>query len=231
MQVNKNMQITPIVRSETLKEAAYNGIKQLLTSGQLEPDIIYSANQFAEILEVSRTPVREALLQLVIEGFLVTLGGRGFKIKIFTEKEIRDFFEVRRIVESGIVEGLVDVLDATDLKQLSDLMEQMKTEAANGNAHGFLDADKNFHMYLIHRHDNFHLLSIMDNVRDLIASIGHQAMSHEERYQEVIQEHEQLLEALKQKNKAQAVQAMRCHLSTTEKYLLEQFKTDLHPSG
>ena len=57
----------------TLQNQAYKRIKTLLISSQLEFDEVYSANHFAEILGVSRTPIREALLQLTAEGFFVSL--------------------------------------------------------------------------------------------------------------------------------------------------------------
>src|SRR5262249_55457354 len=80
----------PIERSASLKDAAYTQIKNLLLGGQLAPDRLYSAQYFAEMLGVSRTPIREALLQLTGEGFLVCHDVRGFQIKEFTDKEIRD---------------------------------------------------------------------------------------------------------------------------------------------
>src|SRR5947209_6045260 len=70
-----------IDRPLSLKDSAYRAIKDQLVSGKLEHDKIYSAQHFAGMLGVSRTPAREALLQLASEGFLVCLDARGFKIK------------------------------------------------------------------------------------------------------------------------------------------------------
>jgi DNA-binding GntR family transcriptional regulator len=98
----------------TLQNLAYERIKTLLINGQLEFDEVYSANHFAEILGVSRTPIREALLQLTSEGFFVSLRGRGFKVKEFSEKEIQDFFEARKMIEAYVIEQLVDEVSAED---------------------------------------------------------------------------------------------------------------------
>ena len=78
-------------------------------------------------------------------------------------------------------------------------------------------------MNLVHRYDNFLLVSIMQNIRNLISIFGGRALSHRERFQEVIDEHEVILEAIKQKNKKKAVQSIVYHLNTTEKYLLENY--------
>ena len=85
-----------IDRPTSLKDSAYRAIKDQLVSGQLEPDKIYSAQHFAAMLGVSRTPIREAMLQLAGEEGSAGLpgGAPGFKIKRFSEREIlRDVFE------------------------------------------------------------------------------------------------------------------------------------------
>jgi DNA-binding GntR family transcriptional regulator len=205
----------------TLQNQAYERIKTLLIKGQLEFDEVYSANQFAEILGVSRTPIREALLQLTAEGFFVSLRGRGFKIKEFSEKEIQDFFEARKMIEAYVIEQLVDEVSEEDLKPLDDSLGQMINGHKKLGSYSFLEADKSFHMDLIHRYENSLLESIMGNIRDFISIFGQKALASPGRVQEVIQEHQDILEALHQRNKMEAVRALKYHLDATEKSLLE----------
>ena len=205
----------------TLQNQAYERIKNLLVNGQLKFDVVYSANHFAEILGVSRTPVREALLQLTSEGFFVSLRGRGFKIKEFSEKEIQDFFEARKMIEAYVIEQLVDEVSEVDLKPLDDSLEQMINGHKKTETYGFLEADKSFHMNLIRRYQNSLLESIMGNIRDFISILGQKALASPGRVEEVIEEHRHILEALHQKDKIKAVQAIQYHLDATEKSLLE----------
>ena len=206
---------------ETLQNQAYERIKTLLINGQLEFNEVYSANHFAEILGVSRTPIREALLQLTSEGFFVSLRGRGFKIKEFSEKEIQDFFEARKMIEAYVIEQLVDEVSEEDLKPLDDSLAQMINGHKETGTYDFLEADKSFHMNLIRRYENSLLESIMGNIRDFISILGQKALGSPGRVQEVIQEHQDILEALHQKNKMEAVKAIKYHLDATEKSLLE----------
>jgi len=205
----------------TLQNLAYERIKTLLINGQLEFDEVYSANHFAEILGVSRTPIREALLQLTSEGFFVSLRGRGFKIKEFSEKEIQDFFEARKMIEAYVIEQLVDEVSAEDLKPLDDSLAQMINGHKKTETYSFLEADKSFHMNLIRRYENSLLESIMGNIRDFISILGQKALASPGRVQEVIREHQHILEALHQKDRIKAVQAIQYHLDATEKSLLE----------
>ncbi len=213
--------INKIERLGTLQAIAYDKIKGLMIAGGLDFDAIYSANQFAEILGVSRTPVREALLQLCAEGLLTSMQGRGFKIKKFSANRIKEFFETRRMIESYIIERLVDSTIEQDLKELHDSMKQMRKYADKGDIYGFLEADKAFHMNLVRRYGNRLMVSIMENIRDLIAIFGCKALASPGRIHEVIKEHQEIIQALKQTNKQKAVKSIKYHLEATEKSLLE----------
>jgi DNA-binding GntR family transcriptional regulator len=208
----------------TLQNLAYQRIKTLLVKGQLEFDEVYSANQFADMLGVSRTPIREALLQLTAEGFFISLRGRGFKIKEFSEKEIRDFFETRKMIESYVIEQLVEAVSEEDLKPLEDSLERMLNGHDREEVYPFLDADKAFHMNLIHRYKNNLLESIMENIRDFISILGQKALRSPGRFQEVIREHQRIVAALRQKDKNKAVQAINDHLDATERSLIENLR-------
>lgn len=210
-----------IERPETLQDVVYDKIKGLLVSGQFEFEKIYSANNFAETLGVSRTPVREAFLQLTAEGYFVSVQGRGFKIKEFSEKKVRDFFETRQLIEGYVIQRLGEMVVAQDLKSLEKSLNQMGRAAEKQDNVGFLEADKNFHMKLIHRYENHLLEEIMENIRNFISIFGRRAIFIEGRPQEVLGEHQNILDALREKDTQRAVKAMRRHLSKTEKYIID----------
>lgn len=214
-------QIKKIERPETLQALAYDKIKGLLVGGQLEFDEIYSANHFAEILGVSRTPVREALLQLATEGLLIPIQGRGFKIKVFSDKEIKDFFETRLMIETYVIGRLVEGIGGQDLKALEESLKMMIRSAGKEDIYGFLEADKAFHMNLVHRYKNRLLESIMENIRNLISIFGRKALSSAGRIQEVIEEHQLIVGAVREKDADKAAKAMRRHLNRTEKTIIE----------
>lgn len=213
--------INKIERPGTLQALAYDRIKGLMIAGELDFDSIYSTNQFAEILGVSRTPVREALLQLSAEGLLTSMQGRGFKIKKFSENRIKEFFETRQMIESYIIRQLVDSSIELNISELDEIMIQMKNCADTGDIYGFLETDKAFHMNLIRRYGNQLLVSIMENIRDLIAIFGRKALANPGRIHEVIKEHQEIIQALKQNNKQKAAESIKYHLAATEKSLIE----------
>ena len=213
--------IKKIERTETLKAQAYRNIRDLLVSGELKFERIYSANQLAEMLRVSRTPVREALLQLASEGWLSPLQSRGFKLRKFNEKEINDFFEVRLMIEIYVIERLVGSIEQNDLVALEDSLKQMVRCTHRGDTLGFLNADKAFHMNLVYKYKNQLLESIMNNIRNLISILGEKALSRFGRAEEVVREHQEILEALRKRDPKEAANAIRRHLDNTEKTIIE----------
>jgi len=215
------VEIERIERPETLLSLAYERIKSLLVRGELKQDIIYSAQQFAEILGVSRTPVREALLQLTAEGLLISVQGRGFRIREFTAKEIGDFFETRLMIETYVIGRLAEGIGAEDIQALNESLCQMIRSAERKDSYGFLEADKAFHMNLIHRYKNRLLVSIMENIRNLISILGRKALAISGRTEEVIEEHRRILNGLTRRDAGEAAAAMRDHLNNTENYIVE----------
>ena len=112
------------------------------------------------------------------EGFLICLDVRGFKIKEFTEKEIRDVFETRRVIETYVVGRAADELSPADLRGMQDGLRTMANRADEGDHVGLLEADKEFHLSLIRSTNNQRLLTIMENLRDYVSIFGLKALAY-----------------------------------------------------
>ena len=207
-------------RPDTLKFQAVEWIMELMATGQLKADEVYSANHFAKIMGISRTPAREALLQLTSEGYFISLLGRGFKIRQFTEKEIIDFFETRKLIETYIIKHLDNLLTEDFSRILEDNLKRMIEFAAKKDIIRFLDADKTFHMSLVNLYNNTQFAAIMDNIRNLMTIMGERALAKSGRLTEVISEHRLIIDALNRKDFKVAVQAMFDHITSTEQTVL-----------
>jgi len=211
--------VRPLKRSQSLKDMAYGQVKGLLRAGKMGGDTIFSANQLADNLGVSRTPVREALLQLSAEGFLTALGSKGFRVRQFTHKEIADTFEAREAIESWVVQQLAGRKDF-DSAPLAQALVQMEQAAQTEDVNGFMRADEAFHLYLARSHDNGLLTAVMENIRDRISLLGHQALAVQGRMKQVLDEHRRILAALRQHDRRKAAESMSEHLAATQRNLM-----------
>ncbi len=213
--------VTPIARPSRLKEVAYDEIKRLLTSEPFDPEVVFSANQFAVQFGISRTPVRDALLQLEAEGFLVANGGLGFKIRRYSQKEILDCLETRELIETYVVGKRIAAVASDELEVLKGHIQRMAENAAQSGSRVFIQEDYLFHQSLVGDYGNLMLGSIMNNLRDLITMFGRQAFDQKGRREEIIQEHQDIVQALEAKDKRAAVKAVRVHLAATKRCLME----------
>jgi DNA-binding GntR family transcriptional regulator len=212
--------VSSIKRPETLKDIAYREIRNILFQGGAQNNLL-TANQLANDLGVSRTPVREALLQLAYEGILDPIDGRGFRIRNFSEKEIRNFFEARRVIELHVVESVAGKIEAEQLHQIEKTIERMDHLAESANQAGFLQEDEKFHLQLMDWHDNQYLKGINEQLRMLVKILGQKALAAPGRGREVLDEHRAVVTALKAADPRQAGRAMENHLRNTEEQLLK----------
>jgi DNA-binding GntR family transcriptional regulator len=219
---NKMAGIQKLKRPDTLTIQALERIRESLANGGLERDKVYSSNYFAKVLGISRTPAREALLQLTSEGYFTSLLGRGFRMRQFTEKDIHDFFETRRLIETYIIRHLDDLLTDDLCNLLKENLKQMMIHAEKPDVYQFLDVDKVFHMILVDRYDNAQFATIMENIRNLMTIMGVRALTSSGRINEVISEHQSIIEALIEKDIDRAVEEMTHHINTTEKTVLNE---------
>lgn len=212
------MRTLTIPRPETLKDLVYRRIRELLLAGRLPAHEIHSANQLADKLGVSRTPVREALLQLSAEGFLEPLKGRGYRMRQFGAREIGELFEARQLIEGHVVQKVAQRAggDASRLAPLEQAMAAMKKAEAKVDEGAFLEADEAFHRALLAQQENRQLASLLENLRACVVLLGHAALTREGRMREVRAEHERILDALRKGDAAAAARAMQAHLAATE---------------
>jgi len=206
-------------KPETLKSSAHRAIKSLLVSGKLKRHTTYSASTFADILGVSRTPVREALLELSSEGFLVARDGKGFAVKELSEKRIRDFYETRKVIELYVLEQVAAKLPDEVLANLRGHLRTMQETFNRGEIAGLIEANKAFHLLPINYHQNSHLISVMNNITDLMSLMGPGAIVSKEGIQAIINEHQAVVDALERHDTLAAVQALRRQLESAENLL------------
>jgi len=213
--VSNSLKLQPIRRRLKLKEVAYRRVKGLLLGGKMQSGSIISASKVAQALGISRTPVREALLEVVHEGLLKVIPHRGFMVPAMSLSEAREVFWLRRVLERAIVREICGKLGPEDFKELENMVQFQESAIAESDAVGFLEYDIKFHLALAERTGFRHLIAIMRNVRDLTMLLGAGALTQPGRMVEVVDEHRAIVEALRQQDRGGAEKAMEAHLART----------------
>jgi DNA-binding GntR family transcriptional regulator len=221
----------PLQRPKSLNEIAYEKLKNSILEGKLVAGEIYSELELARELGVSRTPVREALLKLAAENFVVLYSRRGMSVNYFSRRDIEDLFELRQAVEESIVSKLIENLDQGQLDGVRSIIAEQEECAKNNYDESlFLEIDRRFHLFLIESSGNRFMAQTYNNIRDYVIITARKALVKTGRVYEVINEHKAILDALCEKNIVKAKEAIQKHLTTSKLTALEG-RTDNAPKA
>lgn len=217
-------QLKTIGQQKSLAKLAYEEIRQSIVDGRLTPGEIYQETRLAEGLGISKTPVREALLMLSVDGFVTYLPNKGVRINLFSSTDTQEIFEFRSAIELAIVEKVCMTSESLDFKTPKAAIENQQEAMAINDMEVFLEADKRFHLALAERASNTRMLAELENLRDFIHIIGLEALTLHGRTEEVIAEHQEILRAIQDSELEKALSAMRKHLDKTYEAVL-QYRT------
>ncbi|SCB32298.1 GntR family transcriptional regulator [Rhizobium multihospitium] len=203
-----------ILQQTNLRDQALQVLKLRLISGDLVPGQIYSAAALAAELGVSNSPVREAMLTLVNQGLMETVKNRGFRVVPLSEKERRNIYELRMLLEIPSMVKLSAMKDIVTVRsaELSEFATRMVAYAKDGDIVGYLDMDRQFHLRLLELLENEQLLSIVENLRDQSRQYGLKALSERGGLVRSAEEHQPILDAIVSGNGPLTAELMTRHL-------------------
>ena len=131
---------------------------------------------------------------------------------------------VRLALENLAIELIVDKISDEELDTISEIIVKQEKLKENYQADEFIRVDREFHMVIAGITENKILIDMLNNLSDMIRRIGVQAVQDANRYMETLDEHNNILNALKEKNKVKAVYAMQQHILLTKKNVFDRFK-------
>lgn len=203
------------LRQTNLRDQALEVLKLRLVSGDLAPGKIYSAASIAAELGVSNSPVREAMLTLVNQGLLETVRNRGFRVVPLSDRERRNVYDLRVMIEIPAMARLADLKDkvAPRAAEFSEIAAEMVKCAESGDIVGYLNHDRRFHIDLLDLLENEQLTAIVSNLRDQARQFGLRALSERGELMKSAEEHQPILDAILAGDQALTAQLMTAHLS------------------
>jgi DNA-binding GntR family transcriptional regulator len=220
------MALTKIRKSEPLSKTALKVLRRSILTNELTTDVVYNEKSLAKDLGISRTPVREALLELSAKRLIKFLPQKGVVINTFSEKEIEDVFEIRTALEVFSIKKACINHKTLDISGLNDFLQAQKDAAHKKNAVAFMEADRNFHITFTRLTKNAYLMEMMQDIRDIMHLMGFKALTQKSRMQEVIKEHEDILTAVQEGSVNKAMQLMDYHLAVSKKAVQQNKKEE-----
>ncbi|MBJ3805831.1 GntR family transcriptional regulator [Streptomyces flavofungini] len=193
-------------------ERVYAHVKQGVLERRYEGGTLLTEGELAEAVGVSRTPVREALLKLEVEGLLRLYPKKGALVLPVSAQEIADVVETRLLVETHSVRKVVPAPPGL-IDRLTALLEQQREQAAAGDLAAAATTDRCFHAEIVRGGGNAILSRLYDQLRDRQLRMGVAVMhSHPDRIAKTLAEHEEILAALTAEDAEAAVAVVTRHV-------------------
>ena len=208
-------------QNKSLREIVFESIRNAIVEGQLLPGERLMEVQLARELGVSRTPVREAIRKLELEGWVKMETRKGAYV---TPLSIRDFVEMMQI--RGALEALVAKLSAENATQADiDLMHEsnnkFKEAAKNNDIAGIVEHDIEFHEALYQSSGTAHLIKMLHSIREQLKRIRVEYVQTIDDKVPLIGQHESIIEYIEKHMPLEAQQVAEKHISITEKEMLD----------
>jgi DNA-binding GntR family transcriptional regulator len=203
----------PPIKPPPAAERVYTHVKQAVLDRRYQGGTLLSEGELAEAVGVSRTPVREALLRLEVEGLLKLYPKKGALVLPVSAQEIADVVETRLLVEQHAVAKVVPAAGLL-LTKLEELLDKQRAHAAAGDLAAFAVADRCFHAEIVQAAGNAILAQLYDQLRDRQLRMGVATMHAEpSRVAKNLAEHTEILDALRRGAAGTAAEVVDRHVS------------------
>ena len=206
---------------QPLREVVCESLREAIRKGVLRPGERIMEIKLAEELGVSRTPVREAIRKLELEGYVIMMPRRGTYVASMSIRDINEIFEIRTALES-LSNGLAaERITDEELESLQRLLVMIGGYVEEGNMDKIVEMDIEFHDLLYRAARNSRLVGIISNLREQLTRFRTLSMSYPGRLETTLEEHREIVEAIAEGDVKRAKKAAEHHMEMSEKTLLK----------
>lgn len=207
-----------------LRDVVFNTLRQAILKGELKPGERLMEIQLAQRLGVSRTPIREAIRKLELEGLVTMVPRKGAEVAKITEKSLRDVLEVRRALEELAMEIACDKVSEDIIFHLEDALDVFKKAVVSKELTSIAEADVNFHDVIYNATGNDKLILILNNLREQMYRYRIEYIKDYSSHERLIKEHETMIDSLKNKDKEKATMTICNHIDNQEMVVINSIK-------
>jgi DNA-binding GntR family transcriptional regulator len=207
------------IKPVSLKKQAFESIKNAIIEQKILPGQILYERQLSELLGISRTPVRESVPLLELEGWVKSMPRKGTFVCNISEKDVEEVIQIRRAIEVLVVELLIPSISDTEIENIENIYG-MQTQLKQ-DKNQFIITDKDFHIYLAELSGNNRLVHLMQNISDQLRWFGVRALNLPNRNEQTLKEHALLIHSIKNRDVEAAKKAVLDHINHTREAILK----------
>lgn len=214
--------LNSIGRQDLLADRAYREIQSAIFARKFTPGAPLSVPKLAQQLNISRSPVREAVQRLVHDGLAVSIAHQGAVVAHVSLEDLQQLYEVREMLEALAARRATERLDQIAQKDLQSIVEQHRKvlDRKEGVA-THIELDMQFHKRIRELADNRYLAEFLDNLQGQICLAMHSLWRSDDAPRHALEEHQEILEAILDNDPDRAEAATRAHIRRVRSDLTE----------
>ena len=209
-----------------LRDVVFNTLRQAILTGELKPGERLMEIHLADRLGVSRTPIREAIRKLELEGLVVMIPRKGAQVAKITEKNLTDVLEVRRALDTLAVRLACKRMDETYKKQLREACDEFAKVVKCSNTKDITEADVRFHDIINQSTGNDRLIQLVNNLAEQMYRYRLEYIKDAAYHKRLVDEHEEIYNAIMEQDEERAAKAVVVHIDNQEASILEHLNLD-----
>jgi len=179
----------------------------------------------AKELKISRTPIREALKQLELEGLVESIPNKGVYVKGFSPRDIDDMFEIRLSLEGLAVSFAIDRMDEVHLAKIKEVFELLEFYTAKGDFDKVNDFNILFHESIYQATQSTYFEQILKDIHYYVSVTSRHSIARPERLESSLVEHRAILEAIIDGDKEEATERIQRHIRKTQMLVRKYYAT------
>ncbi|WP_027436989.1 GntR family transcriptional regulator [Lachnospira multipara] len=203
-----------------LRDVVFNTLRQAILKGEMEPGERLMEIQLAQKLGVSRTPIREAIRKLELEGLVIMIPRKGAEVAHITEKDMKDVLEVRSALEELAATLACKNVTTEKLNELKAANKVFESAIVSKDVVAIVDADVAFHDIIYAMTENDRLIQIINNLSEQMYRYRLEYVKDARTHSILISEHNDIIRQLSARDVDEAKVVIRQHINNQEKGII-----------
>lgn len=209
-----------------LRDVVFNTLRQAILRGELKPGERLMELHLADQLGVSRTPIREAIRKLELEGLVNMIPRRGAEVARITEKNLKDVLEVRRALDAFSCELACDRITPAETEMLRQACEEFEQATRSRDAAVIAKADVKLHNIIVLATGNDRLMEMINNLSEQVYRYRFEYIKDTSNYEKLVEEHRIIYESILRKDKKTAAEMAKTHIDNQEQSILKLLRNE-----
>jgi len=227
----EEVKTSKVIQHSNLTKVVHHVVRDKIITQELKRGSKIIEEELAREMGVSRTPLKIALGKLEKEGLVETISRKGTYVKRFSVKDIKDIYELRKVLEEFAVESAMGVISREQLGKMKKVSEDYRYFMKEGKLESCVKSDAQFHELLIEASKNSKLSEIIKSFSLQIKSIEMGYLDIHKRGEKTVKEHLTILDALAKGDSKLAKKLIREHITDAEEHVLTNLKAQNQRKG